>query len=218
MLPIPNNIKLVVGLILVAAVGAAQALTHLEPTWAWLGVIVQTLTALEFFFTVPSAASAKLASMKATLAAFGKASVVLLALGAATSMQGCAWLASTPIVPVTPQNQAQVAGCQSIAGAHNAIVVGDITLGAASTTLGAVSAAEPSQNQTTKVDFAIAAAAVAGVAAVGVGMVGVTAAEFVNGQCPTVVGDLTNIQHRRLKGNFAPGAQLEMATPMGAIQ
>jgi hypothetical protein len=59
MLPIPNKFKLPILLVLVGGVGALQAVSHLEPTWAWIGAVVQVASLLEAFVTVPNATAAK---------------------------------------------------------------------------------------------------------------------------------------------------------------
>lgn len=63
MLNINPNIKLVVGLVLVAAVGGLNAVYVAEPMWKWIGSVVGVLGFLETFFTVPSAAAAKLRAL-----------------------------------------------------------------------------------------------------------------------------------------------------------
>lgn len=60
MLNINPKIKLVVGLILVATVGALNAVLPIEPTWKWIASVAGVLGFLESFFTVPPAAAAKL--------------------------------------------------------------------------------------------------------------------------------------------------------------
>jgi hypothetical protein len=57
MLPIPANVKLYVGLVLVAGAGALNALYNVEPTWKWVASVVGVLGFLETYFTVPSSAS-----------------------------------------------------------------------------------------------------------------------------------------------------------------
>lgn len=53
MIPINPKVKLVIGLILIGAAGAIEALAKVEPSWTWAGTVVQGLTALELYFTVP---------------------------------------------------------------------------------------------------------------------------------------------------------------------
>ena len=65
MIPINPTLKLVIALAIVGAVGAAQALTKVEPSWTWLGALIQGLTMLEVFFTIPSGTKAKMAALKA---------------------------------------------------------------------------------------------------------------------------------------------------------
>ena len=56
MIPLNPTLKLVIGLVLVAAIGALSALVKVEPAWSWAGTVIQVLTALELFFTPTSAA------------------------------------------------------------------------------------------------------------------------------------------------------------------
>lgn len=56
MIPMNPKVKLIVGLVVVGGIGALGALGKVEPTWQWIGGIVQVLTAVELFFTPPSAA------------------------------------------------------------------------------------------------------------------------------------------------------------------
>lgn len=109
---------------------------------------------------------------------------LLVFLGATQS----ACLSGVPIVPVTPQNQAQVSGCQSTAGLHNALVFGDMAFSGGVTTLGAIGAIDTNSN--TRAWLAGSAAVVGGLAAVDAAWTAVTSAQFANGNCPSVVGSL----------------------------
>ena len=53
MIPLPANLKLVLGVLLVGGVAALQQLVKLDPAMSWAGSVVQVLTALEMFFTMP---------------------------------------------------------------------------------------------------------------------------------------------------------------------
>jgi hypothetical protein len=59
MIPLPANVKLIVGIIVVGGIGALNAIAHVEPTWAWVGTGVSVLTAVELFFTIPNSAVKK---------------------------------------------------------------------------------------------------------------------------------------------------------------
>lgn len=56
MIPISPRIKSIVGLCLVAAVAALQALVKVDPALVWAGGVVQLLIAAELYFTVPTSA------------------------------------------------------------------------------------------------------------------------------------------------------------------
>ena len=98
MIPLPANVKLVVGLLLVGAVGAASALLKVEPSWSWLGTVVQLATALELYFTVPAVAAKKPAG-------FGQLRVLV----------GLAMLGAVAVVAV------HLAGCQQVEAAFPAL-------------------------------------------------------------------------------------------------
>lgn len=83
MIPISAKLKLVLGLILVGGIAALQALAKVEPAWVWAGGVVQFLTALELWLTVPPAAAAKLA------AAAKPMGVLLLVLAFGSSQLAC---------------------------------------------------------------------------------------------------------------------------------
>jgi hypothetical protein len=80
MIPLNPRLKLVLGLVVIAAIGALQALGKAEPTWTWVGLVVQLLTASELYLTVPGntatvaamrAAAATVAAMRAAAAKAG---------------------------------------------------------------------------------------------------------------------------------------------------
>lgn len=180
MIPIPATVKLVVGLVLVGGIAALQALAKVEPAWTWAGGVVQMLTMLELFFTVPPSASAKLAKLAPTAVA------CLCLVAFAALCAGC--LSSAPIVPVTAANSAQVSSCESTATLHNDLVVGDFVLTGGAAGLGTVGAlVSDSQGKT---DLAVAAAGAAGVALVASSLIELTASNFANSQCSSVVGPL----------------------------
>jgi hypothetical protein len=104
----------------------------------------------------------------------------------ASLLTGC--LSSAPIVPVTPQNQAQVSSCQNTATLHDDFVIGDFVLGGVASGLASASAAV--SDQQTKTNFAIATAGVGGVLVIGTAVAAYTASNFVASQCANVVGPL----------------------------
>lgn len=119
-----------------------------------------------------------------------KAAAVGLVSGciAAAILTGC--IGSAPIVPVTPDNQAQVSSCENTAQWRNTLVVGDFLVTGAGGGLGAAGALVPASNDSLKTDLAIGGA-VAGAAALGItGLVAMTTSNFQNSQCQQVVGPL----------------------------
>ena len=59
MIPIPATLKLVIALVLVGGIAALQALAKVEPGWQWAGGVIQLLTVLEVYFTVPPSAAGR---------------------------------------------------------------------------------------------------------------------------------------------------------------
>lgn len=54
MIPINPTAKLVIVVILAGIIAALQALLKLEPTWVWVGGVVQVAMLVEMYFTPPS--------------------------------------------------------------------------------------------------------------------------------------------------------------------
>lgn len=100
MIPLNPKFKFVVGLLLVGGVGALQALVKVEPTWTWLGTLVQVLTVGELYFTVPSGAESKIRAKLAKAAAVSAIVFGILCTGAflGSTQEAC-----------TPSQTAQVA-------------------------------------------------------------------------------------------------------------
>lgn len=111
-------------------------------------------------------------------------SIVVAVLAACLS--GC--ISNVPQVPVTPVNQKQVDGCQTIATTHNDLVVGGFVLSAGATGLGGVAAIDTNPNDRTA--YGIAAAILGALTAADTAWAALTASQFVNGTCPAVVGPL----------------------------
>jgi len=128
MIPIPGNVKLVIGLIIVAAVAALQALSKVEPTWVWAGGVLQVLTMLELYFTVPSAAAKQLAGQAAKAA--GPVAGLLLMIGA-LSTSAC----KGSVLPAF-MNVVQVVETDISAGKTDAQIASDVcaALGGSATT------------------------------------------------------------------------------------
>ena len=82
---------------------------------------------------------------------------------AALYLTGCTPTAA--VVPVTPDNQALVASCQSLSQARNALTVGDFSFGIADTAVAGVAAGLATSNPNASKDLGIGATAGAGVVA-----------------------------------------------------
>ncbi len=104
----------------------------------------------------------------------------------AVLLSGC--LTSAPIVPVTPANQAQVTSCQSTASFHDGIVIGDFAFGGIGA--GLATAAAAVTDSSTKTGLAVAGAGVGGLLIAGTALAELTASNFANSQCSSVVGSL----------------------------
>lgn len=104
----------------------------------------------------------------------------------AAACTGC--LASAPLVPVTPQNQAQVTACENTAATHNVAVISDFVFTGSAGTLGAVAALEP--NVSTKNAVDVGAAVSGGLAVLASSIVALSANNFANDQCSGLVGNL----------------------------
>jgi hypothetical protein len=119
MIPLPANVKLVLGLVLVGSIAAIQALYKVEPAWSWAGGVVQALTVLEMFFTVPPATAARLAKMSA--AATAGLHTMLLVLGLGYVLTACKG-------PLYPELQAveQVVANDLASGATDAQMASDV--------------------------------------------------------------------------------------------
>lgn len=100
----------------------------------------------------------------------------------------CGCLSVAPVVPVTPQNQAQVSTCQGIASLHNGVVVGDFMIGGVTSGLAGVAAGVTDTR--TKNDLAIGASIAGAIGMVGTAVAGLTAADFAGSNCTTVVAPL----------------------------
>ena len=98
---------------------------------------------------------------KAKAAAVGVTTALLVVL--ALYLTGCTPTAA--VVPVTPDNQALVASCQSLSQARNALTVGDFSFGIADTAVAGVAAGLATSNPNASKDLGIGATAGAGVVA-----------------------------------------------------
>jgi len=144
-----------------------------------------TLTAVIAWLRTDPWTAAANAQAKAKANATRVPPLPLLALFLLTSC-----ITSSPTVTPTPANANQIASCQATASLHNGIVIGDMVVGGGATTLGAVAAALPSDQTSTKTDLAITTAALAGVTTIGAGVAALTASNFSNSHCTDVVAPL----------------------------
>jgi hypothetical protein len=189
MIPLPANVKLFLALLIVGSVGALNALAKVESTWNWIGSVVSLLAVLETFFTTPPSASLKIKALETTLAATVKPLAVLaLLVFVGVSQSACATLSTAPVVPVTQANQTQVNDCEAEAELHNGVVIGDYVFGGGATATAAVIPFLSDTN--TKNTLGGIAAGAAGIAAIGAAVAGFEAANYANGQCSTVLGNL----------------------------
>ena len=104
----------------------------------------------------------------------------------ALALSGC--ISSAPIVPVTQQNQAQVAACEQDATLHNAAVFAGIGLGAVGAGAGTVGAIDSDTG--VKTAMAVTGASAAALVTAAVAVANLTASNFANSQCSSVVGPL----------------------------
>jgi len=115
-----------------------------------------------------------------------RAWLLALALLAACGDLGC--LSTSPSVPVTPANQAQVNTCESVGSLHNEIVLGGYVLGGATSALGGVSALESATG--VKNALAISAAIAGAVGVIDTAFAAFTGQEYSANRCPDVTGVL----------------------------
>jgi hypothetical protein len=101
-------------------------------------------------------------------------------------LSGC--ISAVPVVPATPENQAQISQCQTIAADHNGLVIGDFVLSAGAAGLGAAAAGLTSPQA--KTDVGAVTIGVGSVLVIGTALAGFTAADFSSSNCSQVVGPL----------------------------
>lgn len=194
----PVSIKLphwvlALSLLLIAEAPKVSAAFPTQPiVQSVCGIVVQVAGAIGFLagagsgsmFSAKAAASgtAGMLGLMRTLVVL----VVLLAVG--LSLTGC--MSSTPVVPVTPENQAQVSACETAALEHNAFALGDYVFTGGALAAGAVAAALPSDNASGRTDLAVTAAASAGIAGILTGLSRMTTSQFSAQRCVDVVGPL----------------------------
>lgn len=111
---------------------------------------------------------------------------VLAFVGATLVLTGC--ISSAAVVPVTTANQSQVQTCQTTASVHNGVVIGDFALSAG--TAGVASGAVLATDSNTKTVLSGVGIGLAGGLAIGTAVAELTASNFVNSNCSSVVGAL----------------------------
>lgn len=163
-------------------------LQWLTPVWGvvtMIALIIHSVDPETAAKTLPAASLRRLAD-QATLAQSLLACFFLLIVGAL--LMGC--ISSAPIVPVTPENQAQISSCQNTATVHNGIVFGDFIVGGSTAAVAGVAAALPSTDVDAKTALAITAAVLGGLDIAGTAVASMTTANFTNSRCSDVVGAL----------------------------
>jgi hypothetical protein len=167
----------------VALLAVLNYLLKLEPAWSWIAPLITVIIYVDGVLTIPTAASKTIAEQAEKIAR--PLGVFVLA---ALCLSQSACISSAPIVPVTPQNQSQVTACQNTAAVHDAVLVSDIVLGVATTTVATLAAT--STDNTLKNDFAVTGAVTGGLAAVGAAVAELTHKNFDDSKCTDVVGPL----------------------------
>jgi hypothetical protein len=109
-----------------------------------------------------------------------------LLLPLATTQIGC--LAANPIVPVTPQNSAEIASCSQDATIHNWAVVAGSILGGGAGALGTIASQESSVNTQKDLGYAVLGAGALGATAAVIA--GIEAANYTTGGCAPLTGPL----------------------------
>ena len=133
--------------------------------------------------------AAKVASDAAKKAAALRVVGSLLMLGLlVVVLGGC--LGTSPIVPVTSANTTQVSQCESTALQHNGFVIGDFVFTGAGGVLGAAGALAPGDNVSLKTDLAISATIAGGTALIASSLVALSASNYADNNCSSVVGAL----------------------------
>lgn len=99
-------------------------------------------------------------------------------------------LPAVATVPVTPDNQSQVSACQSIAGAHNELVIGDFVVGGAAPVLAGIGTGLASSDPGAGKALGITATVLGAVAMTGAGLTALEASGYASNGCSQVLGPL----------------------------
>jgi hypothetical protein len=97
-------------------------------------------------------------------------------------------LPAIPVVPVTPQNSAQVSGCTAVSNWANGLTVGGMVVGIGDGTLGTIAASLPAGPA--KTDLGYTSAGLAFLVAAGATVVGLEHAAYSSDRCVDVLGPL----------------------------
>jgi hypothetical protein len=103
-------------------------------------------------------------------------------------------LTTSPTVPVTSSNKAQVDTCSNIAVQHNVGLDVGLVLGGATTGLSSAGALTPSSNDSLKNGLLLTGVIVGALTLVDTGFVGLTASNFASNRCTDVVEPLPMAQ------------------------
>jgi hypothetical protein len=148
-----------------------------------LGLIGTIIILLQNSIKDPAAQVASDAAKKAAaLRVVGS----LLMLACCVLLAGC--LGSSPTVPVTAANTAQISQCESTATQHDGYVIGDFVFTGTGGILGAAGAI--ASDPQTKTDLAVGATIAGGVAILASSLVAFSASNFATNNCSSVVGAL----------------------------
>jgi len=142
--------------------------------------VAKTLQGLLQASTNP-AANAKAVAKVAAAATSMLAMVVM-----AVCVSGC--LSSAPLVPITPDNTAQISSCENTATLHNGFLIGGFVVTGAAGGLGAAGAL--ASDPQTKTDLAIGGTIAAGAAVLATSLVAMSSSNYASNKCSAVIGPL----------------------------
>lgn len=107
MIPIPANVKLIVGAILAAVIAALQFLlkTPSGSAWTWVAPVLGALVYIDGLLTTPASAQKTIDQHAATIAKLGGAAALVIAFG----LTGCGFVQKLP--PNTPTDVQNATAC-----------------------------------------------------------------------------------------------------------
>jgi hypothetical protein len=182
---LPHWAQIAIAGVLVLAAWLPSQITTL-PTWYPALQNALTIVATYLGVVSPSASTAR----NALAVKLAGACLMLLILAA--TLAGCAsfGLASSPTVPVTPANQAQVAACTSSANLHNDFVLGDYVVGGLGGSAAAVAGALSSSDTGARIGLAAGAAGAAALVVAGSTIAELGASNYSANGCSSVMAPL----------------------------